>query len=149
MNDVGAFLDTRRCKNWAHENHLLKTHGLFCQFFSEHKVPHFWSPSWNPFRGCYRSAATSGHNLILIDVDGGGLVAKSCLTLETPWSVASQAPLSMGLYRQEYWRELPFPSPGDLPNPGIKPKTPALQADSLPSETQRKNLSDLYCCHIE
>ena len=53
-------------------------------------------------------------------VVGGGLVAKSCLTLVTPWTVAHQAPLSMGFPRQEYWSELPFPSPGDLPNPGIE-----------------------------
>ena len=46
--------------------------------------------------------------------------------------VAHQAPLSMGFSRQEYWRGLPFPAPGDLPNPGIEPASPALQADSLP-----------------
>ena len=50
-----------------------------------------------------------------------GLVAKSCLTLVTPWTVAQQVLLSMGFPRQEYWSELPFPSPGDLPNPGIEP----------------------------
>ena len=52
----------------------------------------------------------------------------------TPWTVACQAPPSMGFSRQEYWNGLPFPSPGDLPDPGIKPESPALQADSLPSE---------------
>ena len=52
----------------------------------------------------------------------------------TPGSVACQAPLSMGFPRQEYWSGLPFPSPGDLPNPGIKPASTALQADSLQSE---------------
>ena len=51
----------------------------------------------------------------------------------TPWTVAHQAPLSMGFSRQGYWSGLPFPSPGDLPNPGIKPGSPALQADLLPS----------------
>ena len=51
---------------------------------------------------------------------GGGLVAKSCPTLATPWTVARQAPLSMGLSRQEYWRGLPGPPPGDLSDPGIK-----------------------------
>ena len=51
----------------------------------------------------------------------------SCVRLfATPWTVASQAPLSMGLSRQEYWSGLPFPSPGDLPHPGIKPGSPAL-----------------------
>ena len=52
----------------------------------------------------------------------------------TSWTVAHQAPLSMGFSRQEYWSGLPFPSPGDLPDPGIKPRSPALQADSLPTE---------------
>ena len=49
----------------------------------------------------------------------------------TPWTVAHQAPLSIGFSRQEYWSGFPFPSPGDLPNPGIEPMSPALQADSL------------------
>ena len=57
---------------------------------------------------------------------------------ETPWMVAHQAPLSMEFSRQEYWSGLPFPPPGDLPNPGIKPRSPALQADSLPSEPPGK-----------
>ena len=52
----------------------------------------------------------------------------------TPWTVAHQAPLSMGFSRQEYWSGLPFPSAGDLPNPGIEPGSPALQADALSSE---------------
>ena len=52
----------------------------------------------------------------------------------TPWTVAYQAPQSMEFSMQEYWSGLPFPSPGDLPNPGIEPGCPALQADALPSE---------------
>ena len=52
----------------------------------------------------------------------------------TPWTVAHQAPLSMEFSRQEYWSGLPFPSPGDLPDPGVKPKSPALQADILTSD---------------
>ena len=64
----------------------------------------------------------------------GGLVAKSCPTLATPWTVACQAPLFMGFSRQEYWSGLPLPSPGDLPDPRISPGSPALQADSLPTE---------------
>ena len=63
----------------------------------------------------------------------------SCVRLfATPWTAAHQAPLSMGFRRQEYWSGLPFPSPGDLPNPGIKPRPPALQADSLPSGKARQ-----------
>ena len=65
---------------------------------------------------------------------GGGLVTKSCLTLATPWTVARQAPLSMGFSRQEYWSWLPFPSLGDLPDPGIEPGSPAGQAHDLPTE---------------
>ena len=53
----------------------------------------------------------------------------------TPWTVACQAPLSMGISRQEYWSGLPFPSPGDRPDPRIEPGSPTLQADSLPSES--------------
>ena len=56
----------------------------------------------------------------------------------TPWTVACQAPLSIGFFRQEYWNGLPCPPPGYLPNPGIKPSSPALQADSLPSEPPGK-----------
>ena len=52
----------------------------------------------------------------------------------TTWTVACQAPLFMGFSRQEYWSGLPFPPPGDFPNPGIKPESPPLQADSLPAE---------------
>ena len=53
-------------------------------------------------------------------------------------SYVCQAPLSMGFSRQEYWSGLPFPSPGDLPDPGIRPESAALQADSLPTELRRK-----------
>ena len=52
----------------------------------------------------------------------------------TPWTVAYQVPPFMGFSRQEYWSGLPFPSPGDLPDPGIEPRSPALQADALTSE---------------
>ena len=65
---------------------------------------------------------------------GGDVVAQSCPTLAILWTVAHQVPLSMGFPRQEYWSGLPFPSPGDLPDPGIKPKPPAWQSDSLPNE---------------
>ena len=59
----------------------------------------------------------------------------SCVRLfATPWTVAHQAPPSMGFSRQEYWSGSPFPSPGDLPDPGIELRSPALQADVLPSE---------------
>ena len=56
----------------------------------------------------------------------------------TPWTVAYQASLSMGFSRQEYWSGLPFPSPGDLPDPGIEPSSPTLEADTLTSEPPGK-----------
>ena len=63
------------------------------------------------------------------------MILLSCVQLlATPWTVAYQAPWSMGFSRQGYWSGLPFPSPGDLPNPGIIPGSPALQTDALPSE---------------
>ena len=58
----------------------------------------------------------------------------------TPGTVACQAPPSMGFSKQEYWSGLPFPSPEDLPNLGIEPGSPALQADSLPSEPPGKHM---------
>jgi len=56
----------------------------------------------------------------------------------TPWTTALQAPPSTEFSRQEYWSGLPFPSPGDIPDPGIKPRSPTLQAGSLPSEPPGK-----------
>ena len=57
----------------------------------------------------------------------------------TPWTVAYKAPLSMKFSRQEYWKGLTFPSAGDLPDPGIKPGSPTLQADALTSEPPGKS----------
>ena len=78
----------------------------------------------DPFIFLFLTSLSEGHALV---GHGGGLVAKSCLTLATPWTVAHQAPLFMGFFRQENWRGLLFPSPGDVPNPGIKPGSPVLQ----------------------
>ena len=60
------------------------------------------------------------------------------LLFATPWTVACQTPLFMEFSRQEYWSRLPFPFPGDLPKPGTEPRSPTLQADSLPSEPPGK-----------
>ena len=63
----------------------------------------------------------------------------SCVRLfAAPWTVAYQAPISMAFSRQEYWSGLPFPSPGNLPDPGIEPRSPAMQADALTSEPPGK-----------
>ena len=64
---------------------------------------------------------------------GGGLVTKSRPTLETSWTVACQVPLPMIFPRQEYWSGWLLSSPRDLPNPGVEPVSPALQANSLPT----------------
>ena len=66
------------------------------------------------------------------------LATQSCLTLCNPWTAAHQAPLSTEFSRQEDWSKYPFPSPGDLPDPGIEPRSPASQADSLSSEPRGK-----------
>ena len=63
----------------------------------------------------------------------------SCVRLfAIPWTGVYQASLSMGFSMQEYWSGLPFPSPGDLPDPGMEPRSPALQADALPCEPPGK-----------
>ena len=85
------------------------------------------------------SGARSSQN---VSTGGGGLVTRSCLTLAIPSTLPCQAPLSMGFSRQEYWSGLPFPSPEDLLNPGIKsmsPMSPALQADSFTTEPPGKH----------
>ena len=70
------------------------------------------------------------------------------LLFATPGTVARQAPLSMDFSWQEYWSGLPFPSPGDLPNPGIEPGSPGLQADSLPSEPPEKPKYTQECAGV-
>ena len=73
----------------------------------------------------------------------------SCVRLfATPWTVAHQASQSMEFSRQEYWSGLPFPSPGDLPNPGIEPRSPTLQVDALPSEPPGKPMERLTYSQI-
>ena len=64
----------------------------------------------------------------------GWLAAKSCLTLRPPWIVAHQVSLSMGFSRQESWNGLPFPSPGDLPELGFEPRSPALAGGFFTTE---------------
>ena len=100
-------------------------------------------------RSCYNTGSPAWHPVVTYRGGVGGgeggsrwrwcwfsheVVSDSC----NPWTIPCQAPLSMGLCRQEFWSGLPFPSPGDLPDPGIKPGSPALQADSLMIELQGK-----------
>ena len=84
-----------------------------------------------------------GERVRLVRNDGEVSEVKSLSRVRlfaTPFMVAYQAPPCMGFSRQEYWSGLPFPSPGDLPNPGIEPGSPALQTDALPSEPPGKPL---------
>ena len=114
--------------------------------------------SWNV---CYIFRSYISHNyqthdkterifmtLVWLDCFKVKVKSLSCVRLfATPWTVAHQAPPSMGFSRQEYWSGLPFPSPGDLPNPGIEPRSCALQEDALTSEHQLKVFS--VCSIIE
>ena len=72
------------------------------------------------------------------------VVAQSCLTLCDPMDCSLPGSSVHRLFRQEYWTRLPFPFPRDLPDPGIKPRSPALQADSLPTLPQGKLSNPLY-----
>ena len=78
-------------------------------------------------------------------------ISVSCSVLSasvTPWTVARQAPLSMGFYRQEYWSGVPFLPPGHLSDPEIEPGSPAMQADSLPPEPPGKVFKDSVSCSV-
>ena len=97
---------------------------------------------WRKQRNEYKCTHCWGKMFTNVSAGGGGLVTTSCPTVATPWTVPRQAPPSMGFSRQEYWSGLPFPSPGDLPNPGIEsmsPVSPELQADSFATEPPGKH----------
>ena len=102
--------------------------------FSKHNLNHFTKSPTSPssllfFRVCVRTLSHFSPVWIFA----------------TPWTVAHQAPLSIGFSRQESWSGLPCPPPGDLPNPGIEPRSPTLQADNLSSEPQGSNPHPLHC----
>ena len=106
--------------------------------------------AWIAFSALYSVLCVLGHNFTSLDLgvpicrmpllykkrkkEGKKDSAKSCPNLAALWIVACQPPPFLGFSMQEYWNGLPFPSPGDLPNPGIEPRSPALQADSLLTE---------------
>ena len=75
------------------------------------------------------------------------VLSHSVVSLCDPWTIACRAPLSMGLSRQAYWSELSCPPPGNLPNLGIKPRSPKLQADSLPSLFPGGSVSKESACN--
>ena len=79
----------------------------------------------------------------------GGLVTKLCLTLAAPWTVAHQAPLSMGFPRQEYWSGLPVPFPGHLSHPGIEPTSPAVACRFFTTEPPRKMIIEVTLDYLD
>ena len=100
------------------------------------KLNNFYASLSHTRKSPLRVFKLSGTKRILLQ-----LVAQLCLTLCDPWTVARQAPLSMEFSRQENWHGQLFPSPGDLPNSGIEPEAPAVQADSLLDEPPGKDLN--------
>ena len=106
------------------------------------RLPGPWdSPGKNTGEGC--------HFLLQCMKVKVKLLSEVARLLVTPWTAAYKAPPSMGFSRQEYWSGLPFPSPGDLPDPGIKPRSPALQADTLVSEQPGKPLPVGVACAFQ
>ena len=97
--------------------------------------------SWNKFVLSFKKEL-SEINLLRTTYESESEVKVKSLSrvrlFATPWTVAYQAPQCMEFSRQEYWSGVPFSSPGDLPNPGIEPRSPTLQADALPSEPPGK-----------
>ena len=106
----------------------------------EHSVPAASSPTqipWQKEKGKKERKRERKDMSSTEPAVSSGLSLSRVRLFATPWTVA-QAPPSTGFSRQEYWSGLPFPSPGDLPDPGIKPRSPALQADYLTSEPPGK-----------
>ena len=108
-------------------------HGQYSPWGSQ-RVGHRWAT----FNICLRGVGRASSLFSCVKVKLLSLVR----LFVTPWTVAYQAPLSMGFSRQECWSGLPFLSPRDLPDPGIKPGSPALQADALPSEPPGKPITN-------
>ena len=116
-----------------------KNTGMGCHFLLQGIFP---TQETNPgLLHCWQRLLPSGRPWAIREVQKRELPCESeshVRLFVTPWTIIYQAPWSLGFSRQEYWSGLPFPSPGDLPNPGIEPRSPSLQADSLPSEPPGK-----------
>ena len=115
---------------------------LWIRIFSNEKPLDSLSAIW-PYWGVFYFLQWSKHNNFHLwqNLRWGEVKLFSCVQLfVTPWTVACQAPLSLGFSRQEYWSGLPFPSPGDLPNPRIEPRSPASEADALTSESSLSHI---------
>ena len=123
-----------QCKEIEDNNRIGKTRDLFKKIRNT--------------KGTFHAKMGSIKNRNGMDlIESESEVAQLCLTLCDPIDCSYQAPVSMGFSRQEYWSGLPFPSPGDLPNPGINPRSSALQADSLPTELQGKHPNCIHVSH--
>ena len=96
---------------------FIKNQFLPCWGYYFSPIENTWSLRWGDYSGLYRCVQILSHDRLFV----------------TSWTVARQAPLPMEFARQEYWSGWPFPSPGDLPDPGIEAESLTLQADSLPS----------------
>ena len=145
MNGWGALSTTVECSFFFHI--LRKDCKSLCLYFAAHisgLQVHICGVSTSLPRNMVHRHALGDHRYRPLSANvppingGGGLVAKLCPTLVTPWTVTRQASPSMGFSRQEYWSGLPLPSPRDLPDPGIEPGSPALQVDSLLTDPWRK-----------
>ena len=118
------------------QRHYFANKGLSSQSYG-FTSSHVWmweldhKEAWAPKNWCFKTVVLEKARESL---GYGGLIAKLCPTLATPWMVPCQDPLSMGFSRQEFWSGLSFPSLGDLPNPGIEPRSPAFQAEFLPTK---------------
>ena len=141
-----SFSSSMKLSKYQVRQRILDKMGSFCNFFPIPLKQCFWQCNlWTiyirfPVRNS-DSLALPGHNwsrILEIWVWERVKVAQSCLTLCNPWTLQS-----MEFSRPESWSGQPFPSPGDLPNPGIEPQSLALQADSLPAEPQGKHGSDI------
>ena len=102
------------------------------------QTPELWELNY-----CYIKPPCLWYSIIAAWTDYESEVAQSCPTLCDPWTVAHQAPPSMGFCKQEYWSGFPFLSPGDLPDPGIKPESPTLKAHALTSAPPVASLNRL------
>ena len=139
--------------NWCNNNRN-KVHNKCnaLEFPWNHPLPPVPNPWKNdlPWNWSLAPKRLGTHRLFL--KDSWIILLLKCLLLScvqffvTPWIIVHQAPLSMGFPRQEYWSGLPFPSPGDKPDPGMELSSPALQANSLPSEPLGKPHFTTYMC---
>ena len=127
---------------------LLYSTGDSAQYYVEPWMGREFGKEWTDVYICKAESLRCSPETTITLLIGYKVKSLSCVRLfGTPWTIAHQAPPSTEYSRQEYWSGLPFPSPGDLPDPGIEPRCPPLQVDALPSEPytpiQNKNLKKI------